>query len=405
MDKPSTPRKSNLRPRNTNFQAVKFPLLLLLIVVLIGCANNSDGRRTTTTTNNTSPTPIPTAEAAARPTYEVERGTVVYSADFPGRVSPIVEMELAFAIDGIVTAVHVERGQTVQVGDILAELDTQALEEALLGAQNELAIAQSRLDTATTESESNRRLAEIAVELVQLDLDYARQQAGDNPTTDQAYEISRLELALEAAQIELDRLNSTVDPVLQADVDEANLRVTQLQDTIAQATLTAPMTGQIISFNMAEGRPVTTGTQFGIIADTAGLEVSAGIPSRYQEDLAENLPVLIAPSGQPGNTVGGIITYMPFGNNEDQEIRITFDDPESVTFDLNDRVTVSARISEQENTLWLPPAAIRDFNGRQFVVVQDGEFRRRVDITTGLQNSEQVEVLSGVEEGDVIIGQ
>ena len=59
--------------------------------------------------------------------------------------------------------------------------------------------------------------------------------------------------------------------------------------------------------------------------------------------------------------------------------------------------------ARKESALWLPPQAIRNFQGRRFVVVKDTEGERRADVKLGLQGEDRVEVLSGVLEGQVVI--
>jgi hypothetical protein len=54
--------------------------------------------------------------------------------------------------------------------------------------------------------------------------------------------------------------------------------------------------------------------------------------------------------------------------------------------------------------LWLPPAAVRDFQGRHFVVIQEEETQRRVDVMLGIEGASRVEILEGVAEGDIIVG-
>ena len=55
--------------------------------------------------------------------------------------------------------------------------------------------------------------------------------------------------------------------------------------------------------------------------------------------------------------------------------------------------------------VWLPPQAIRNFQGRNFVIVQDADRQRRVDVRVGIESQERVEILEGLEEGQTIIGQ
>jgi HlyD family secretion protein len=48
---------------------------------------------------------------------------------------------------------------------------------------------------------------------------------------------------------------------------------------------------------------------------------------------------------------------------------------------------------------------VRSFEGRRFVVVREGERERRVTVRTGIETEEQVEILEGVEAGDIVVGQ
>ena len=56
------------------------------------------------------------------------------------------------------------------------------------------------------------------------------------------------------------------------------------------------------------------------------------------------------------------------------------------------------------NVIWLPPQAIRNFNGRRFAVVQDGDVQRRVDIKIGIQAEERVEIEEGLQVGQTVVG-
>jgi multidrug efflux pump subunit AcrA (membrane-fusion protein) len=103
----------------------------------------------------------------------------------------------------------------------------------------------------------------------------------------------------------------------------------------------------------------------------------------------------------------------PFGNvtqntdigENDPNVRIAFDDPaEMANFELGDRVRVSILLERHEDVVWLPPAALREFSGRYFVVVKDGEGERRMDVVLGIEGDGRIEILQGVEEGQTVIG-
>jgi multidrug efflux pump subunit AcrA (membrane-fusion protein) len=67
-------------------------------------------------------------------------------------------------------------------------------------------------------------------------------------------------------------------------------------------------------------------------------------------------------------------------------------------------VKVTIVLEKRSGVLWVPPQAIRSFEGRRFVVVQDGGVLRRVDVKLGLIAEDRVEILEGVTEGQIIVG-
>jgi multidrug efflux pump subunit AcrA (membrane-fusion protein) len=94
------------------------------------------------------------------PTYTVQPGEVVDSLAFTGRVSPVEEAELYFRTDGRVLQVYAQRGDAVQAGDKLAELDVSALRRQL--AQAELALAAAQIDLESAESQRAYEQATLA---------------------------------------------------------------------------------------------------------------------------------------------------------------------------------------------------------------------------------------------------
>ncbi|MBP8002250.1 MAG: HlyD family efflux transporter periplasmic adaptor subunit [Chloroflexi bacterium] len=387
-------------------------LLLLAIFFLTACDTGTDRR----TGAAAEPTPIPTAVAAARTTYTVARGEVIYSIEAFGRVTPLVEQALVFPLTGVVGQVYIERGDTVQAGDPLADLNTSAWEAELALAQSALAIAQDQLAASQDAITQTRQEAELHRDLAQLDLNYAISQAGTSLSPDEQYQIDRLTILLALAQLEVEALVTDIDPELQAAVDAAALRVAELENILAQATLFAPFTGEITALNLDTGRVVNAGESVGAIADPDQIEVTATLRDDLLAELAEGFAVQITPANNPGQVLAGIIRRLPYPygsggetavTDGDQAVRIQFEAmSEALTlYESGDRVSLMVVVTQHPAVLWLPPAAIRDFNGRKFVVVQEGEVQQRVDVTLGIAGSGRVEILTGVTEGQIIVGQ
>ena len=156
-------------------------ILVLGMLLLTGCASQATFGDAIT---EGEPTPIPTPIVPSKPVYQVERGKIVYDRRFFGRISPVVTEEIAFQIDGRVSEVYVDRGANVAEGDVLARLNASLSKRQLLDAEEELAIAQSILESADSRVRYDSRRAELQLQMAQLRLDHALAQAADPPGSD-----------------------------------------------------------------------------------------------------------------------------------------------------------------------------------------------------------------------------
>ncbi len=103
-------------------------IMVLTMMLLSGCASQATFGDAIT---EGEPTSIPTPIVPSKPVYQVERGKIVYERRFFGRITPVVTEEIAFEIDGRIQETFVERGVDVSEGDVLAHLNTAALESQL----------------------------------------------------------------------------------------------------------------------------------------------------------------------------------------------------------------------------------------------------------------------------------
>ncbi len=359
------------------------------------------------------PTPIPTSVVPNKPTYQVQEGLVQHEMQFDGRIAAAVESRLVSPMDGAIGEIYVKKGDLLKEGDLIALLDTQELEKQLILAQSELEIATERLQAVQNQLATDRKRAELQLAMVQLDVDFARAQADEPPTAEQAYQIASKEIELQLAQLALDELNHNIDPLLQVDVDQATLKVSELEAMINNSQLLAPREGQIQQLKAAVGQPVQAGQPIGLIGDINQLEVKASLPESQLTDMAEELPVTIRLDNRPSDLLNGTVRRLPYpygsGNNDvgltegDESTRISIDESQ-IEFEIGQRVQVTVLLMQRENALWLPPSAIRTFNGRSFVVIKDGEGQRRVDVKLGIVGDERIEIVAGVEEGQTVIG-
>lgn len=385
--------------------------MLPFLLLLVGCTLQpiTEPRRPNP---ETEPTMVPTTIAIEKPTYIVEHGSVSSQLIRSGRITPVDQQHLSFPINGQIETLPVSRGATVSAGDIVAALDTTLLEQSLQMAESELKMAQEQLTIAEAVKVVEQRRAEIGVELAQLQLDFAVEQAGETPTAAQLLSIEVRKRELELAELNLRQLDTVVDSSLADQVAQAQLDVQRIETQIAQSTLVAPISGTVTAVNLAAGDSVAADETVLIIADLTQVEVQLSLLDRELQELSEGMVAFGFVPSQPETSFPMTVRQLPFpygtgaeNDGEDGVVRLSFDEPTRVSdLSVGERIEVAILLARRDDVLWLPPAAIREFNGRLFVVVQEGETQRRLDIKIGLQNENQIEIVSGVSEGQLVIG-
>jgi len=348
-------------------------LFVAFVILLAGCGTPSVGVEAT-------PTPYPTPVKA---TFTVQRGDIAIDAKLTGRVSPLALHTVYFQISG-------------QVSEVLANVNDVVTEGQLLG---ELAEAREIKANAEETQRTIRRI-QIDLEIAKLTLEQYRLQ-GKSPN-----EIKIQELQVELAQMEYDQKLAElgIDPTV-AVVDEIDAQ-------IAQARAFAPAAGTIISA-VTVGRKVIPTTPAFILGDPNQLEIIASLDESKGDseikEMFEGMPVIVSLDTKPDVKFNGTIRQLPSpfgtGSSEDRIIHIVLDvAPSATTYQSGDKVTAVVRLADKQDILWLPPDAIRKAGGRTFVIINSDTGPKRVDIEIGLQTRDMVEIVSGLTEGQVVLG-
>jgi multidrug efflux pump subunit AcrA (membrane-fusion protein) len=171
----------------------------------------------------------------------------------------------------------------------------------------------------------------------------------------------------------------------------------------------------LLSLAISEGDNVTAFDPVVEIADPSQLEVAAELNNEQMKQLAEGQPAELSLLARPDLVLPGIIRQMPapYGSGgsgavqeKDRTTRFKFMDLKGQPIEAGVTIVkIRIVLEHKDNVLWLPPEAVRSFEGRRFVVVRTGDRERRVTIKTGIETDEKIEIVEGLKEGDVIVGQ
>jgi HlyD family secretion protein len=313
----------------------------------------------------------------------VQRGDIAIDAKLTGRVSPLALQTVYFQIGG-------------QVSEVLANVNDVVTEGQLLG---ELAEAREIKANAEETQRTIRRI-QIDLEIAKLTLEQYKSQ-GKSPN-----EIKIQELQVELAQMTYDQ------KLAELGIDPTVAVVDEIEAQIAQARAFAPAAGTIIAA-VTVGRKVTTSTPAFILGDPNQLEIIASLDESKGDseikEMFEGMPVVVNLDAKPDVKFNGTIRQLPSpfgtGSSEDRVVHIVLDvGPSATTYQSGDKVTVVVQLASKQDVLWLPPDAIRKAGGRTFVIINSETGPQRVDIEIGLQTRDMVEIVSGLTEGQVVLG-
>jgi RND family efflux transporter MFP subunit len=348
-------------------------LYTALAIFLAGCGSGQIASEVT-------PTPFPTP---VRPTFTVQRGDITVEAKLSGRVVPFALHTVYFQISGQVREVYANVNDVVTEGQLLGEL-----------------VEAQELRAKADETRRVIRRAQIDLEIAQLTLEQYKSQGRS------VNEIKIQELKVELAQMQLDE-------VLQGlGIDPDSPVLDELDAQVAQARAFSPADGTIIAA-VNVGRNVSPTTPAFVLGDPNQLEVVADLDASKGDEqvreMFEGMPVTVTLDANPDVKLIGTIRQLPSpygtGSSDEGVIHVVLDaSPSTNTYQAGDKVTVALQLASKEGALWLPPDAIRSAGGRTFVIINSESGPKRVDVEIGLQTRDMVELVSGLTEGQVVVG-
>jgi multidrug efflux pump subunit AcrA (membrane-fusion protein) len=301
-----------------------------------------------------------------------------------------------------------------------AEAELQRSQITLKQAQEAYNEIAWRNDKGTTPQSAALQQATLSMTQAQATYDLAMQSIATYQD-----DLAVKDRQVQLAQVALDELNQLgTDPLLQNDIDRAKLSVQKLEASIADAQVVAPYDGEVLDVGMQNGDLITAFKRVMLFSNPAVLEVSADPGATVSGDLSEGMPLTVTLDSKPGEIISGSVRSLPYlyaktgtqaaqdqAQNADdllkKSLRITLKPvgDQATLYKTGDLVKVTVLLKQKDNALWLPPAALRTFQGNKFVVVRDGNVEKRVNLQTGIESDERVEIVSGLSEGQVVVGQ
>ncbi|MEZ4417502.1 MAG: efflux RND transporter periplasmic adaptor subunit [Gemmatimonadota bacterium] len=271
----------------------------------------------------------PTAQAAA-----VQRTDLRISAEATGLVEPIRTVEVKSKASGEILKLHVDTGDRVQPGQLLAEVDPRDVRNGYEQAKADLEVAQARVDISAAQ------------------LERARELLGSGVITQQEYESSNLEAANSRAQL----------VKAQTNLELAELRLTDV-------TIRAPMAGTIIQRNVEVGGVIQSasgnisgGTTLFLMANLDDVQVRTLVDETDVGQLSAGLPATVKVEAYPERTFRGDVEKIEPQAEVQQNVTmfpvIIYLDNRAGLLKPGMNAEVEVVVAEQPNVLTVPNNAV-----------------------------------------------
>lgn len=330
-------------------------------------------------------------------TATAARGDVSNSVTATGSIEPVTQVEVGTQVSGIIDKLYADYNSVVTKGQLIAEMDKVTL-------QSELTSQQATYDGAKAEYEYQQK-------------NYLRNQAlhekqliSDTEFEESTYNYAKAKSAYESS--------------------EANLA--KAKRNLAYATITSPIDGVVISRAVEEGQTVAAGfetpTLFTIAADLTQMQVIADVDEADIGGVKEGQRVEFTVDAYPNDTFEGTVTQVRLEATEESnvityEVVISAHNPDlKLKPGLTANVTIY--IAERRNVVNIPVKALRfvpdppsskapapeqtpqpqapDNDSLKTVWVQEGQEWKPRQVKVGMDNGVNVEICSGLNEGEVV---
>jgi len=200
--------------------------------------------------------------------------------------------------------------------------------------------------------------------------------------------------------------NATVDEVLVS----ANETVSKGQELVTftdgSDPITAPIKGTVTSLTVESGDRLNGGTVLAHITNYKDLQTTVKIDELDISKIKKGQTAEVTANAFPDTTFAGKVTDIAEEGDVSNGVS-TFDVTVHLTSPKNLKVgmTTEAKIltASKDNVLYVPVEAVHTNGNQKFVMVKssDGQTTSQI-VKTGINNDSNVEITSGLQEGDVV---
>ncbi|HEY8134236.1 MAG TPA: efflux RND transporter periplasmic adaptor subunit, partial [Thermoanaerobaculia bacterium] len=299
---------------------------------------------------------------------------------------------------------------------VLATIESSELRSALAQAQSLLISLRADLERQKIITRQTTLRAEQQVTLNNLRLEAARRNLArydrmfkeglsnrtDFETAQDAVRVAEMELA--QSKKELTMGDETLNFDLrnrQEQVRRQESVTAELQRKVEELTVRAPFDGMVATVNVQDRDAIAPNQAVLTIVNLSSFELELPLPEEYAAETSIGTPAVIAFEGR--EYTGNVTAISPEVVNSQVTATVAFNGATPAGLKQSQRVTTRLVFESKKNVLKVARGAFVESGGGRVAYVVNGKLASRHAIALGATSVNEVEVVSGLHEGETIV--
>lgn len=372
-------------------------------------------------------------------TENITKKNLTKSISVTGTIEPNDSQEILLPPSQKILKVYVNENQMVEKEDMLLKLDAADLEYSLKKGQIGLELSKKELEKLQDNENSNTKItlensikqAELNLESAEAKYDEARRKQEHNKKLYEAGFLSKEELdnyeialkdmqnnvenakiMLQNSQLALKDFLDTEDSIYRQSkqIEIAKTDLESLSKNIANSTIKSNIKGKIIKMDAKPGQYPIQGDMI-IIHDLSYYKLTVKVSQYDAVNLKENQESIIKIKGLDKEYKGKVakiaqtaIIEMTGTNKETKvAIDIILDNPDE-NIKIGYEADAEIILDKKTNTIAVGFESVQtDIDGKKYVFIAEDNIAKKRYIQTGLESDFDIEIISGLKEGETYI--
>ncbi|MBT3385150.1 MAG: HlyD family efflux transporter periplasmic adaptor subunit [Prolixibacteraceae bacterium] len=362
---------------------------------------------------------IPTSlKTGSFETIVVDRGMVISTTHATGIVESENEVIVLSPAASIIKNILKEPGSRVKEGETIVQLNSETVQNEIEKLKDQLEVKRNNLDKTRLNAQSSTLDLEYNEEVKKLKITSLKSQLTDEQQLLEVGGISPAKLDKTAQEITLAEkdLSMMIEKnsirlkqlatdekglLLQIRMDEKVLE--EKQELLSKMNVKAPSAGIILNISGSVGEKTSTDKMLIRMSDLTSFKLTGSIEEQFANQIKTGKQVYVTVEYEQLEGLIGNIT--PMVENKKIQFNVHLKESSHPKLIANQNVQILIINNQKENSLRINKLPSFEKGKKHNVFVIEGDKAVKREITFGIIGNDYCEILSGLNDGDVIISE